>query len=133
MGLPPMRVRRKVDVTRNDLSGWPIYEISPKFADSTALKGQVLYLHGDGYFLDLPVFFWPMTAKLSVLLGRNVTLPIYPLAPEHTYRNVYPFLLNVCRRILQQHDPKSVVLMGDSAGGCLALGSARFSSRPEPT
>jgi hypothetical protein len=55
MGLPPMRVRRKVDVTRNDLDGWPIYEIRPKLADSTAR--QVLYMHSGGYVLDLSVFF----------------------------------------------------------------------------
>jgi monoterpene epsilon-lactone hydrolase len=77
-----------------------------------------------------------MTAKLSVLLGRTVTLPIYPLAPEHTYRDVYPFLLNVYRRILQHYDPKSVVFMGDSAGGGLALGlchAAREAGLQQPS
>ena len=49
-------------------------------------------------------------------------MPIDPLAPEHTYRDVDPFLANVYRRVLDAHDSKSIVFMGDSAGGGLALG-----------
>jgi monoterpene epsilon-lactone hydrolase len=135
-GLPPRRVRRKVDVTRRDLDGRPVYEISPKPRDSATLNGHVLYLHGGGYVIDLmPWAHWPMTAKFSVLLHRTVTLPIYPLAPEHTYRDVYSFLLNVYRRVLDDHDLKSVAFMGDSAGGGLALGlcHAARDAGPQPS
>lgn len=106
-----------MDVARRDLAGRPIYEISPKLPDSATLSGHVLYLHGGGYVVDLmPWTHWPMVGKLSVLLRRTVTLPIYPLAPEHTYRDVYSFLLDVYRRVLDEYDPKSIVFMGDSAG-----------------
>lgn len=53
---------------------------------------------------------------------KYLTVPIDPLAPEHTYRDVDPFLRNVYRRVLDAHDSKSIVFMGDSAGGGLALG-----------
>jgi epsilon-lactone hydrolase len=135
-GLPPGRVRRKVDVTRRDLDGWPVYEISPKLPDSTALNGHLLCLHGGSYVFDLvPWSHWPMYAEFSVLFRRTVTVPIYPLAPEHTYRDVYSFLLSVYRRVLNDHDPESVVFLGDSAGGGLALGlchAARDAGLPQP-
>ena len=136
-GIPPRRVRRKVDVDRGDLDGWPVYEISPKLGDGATRNGHVLYLHGGGYVEELmPRAHWPMVAKLSVLLRRTATLPIYPLAPEHTYREVYPFLLDVYRRVLASHNPESVVFMGDSAGGGLALGlchAVREAGLPQPS
>lgn len=146
-GVPPRRVLKRVDVTRNDLDGWPVYEISPKLPDGAPLNGHVLFPHGGCYVVDLaPALYWPFLAKLSVLLRRTVTVPIYPLAPEHTYREVCPVLVNVYRRLLDDHDPKSIALMGDSAGATqrrgdpahrqrggslhcfLALQSLRFSS-----
>ena len=64
---PPSRVRRKIDVARTDLEGWPVYEISPKPRESVALNGHVLYLHGGYYVLDFaPQFHWPMVATLAL-------------------------------------------------------------------
>jgi len=136
-GLPSRWVRRSIDVDRGDIDGWPVYEISPKLGDRATRSGHVLYLHGGGYVEDLmPWAHWPLIAKFSVLLQRTMTVPMYPLAPEHTYRDVYPFLLDVYRRVFTDHDPESVVFMGDSAGGGLALGlchAVRDAGLPQPS
>ncbi|VEG42627.1 putative esterase [Mycolicibacterium flavescens] len=136
-GSPPKRLDRKVAVTRNDFDGWPVYEIRPKLPDDVTVNGHMLYLHGGCYVVEFaPALYWPFLADLSVILRRTLTVPIYPLAPEHTYREVYTFLLGVYRRILADHDPKSVVLMGDSAGGGLALGlchASRDAGLPQPS
>jgi acetyl esterase/lipase len=43
-----------------------------------------VYLHGGAYVLEfIPRLHWPAIARLANLLGRTVTVPIYPLAPEH--------------------------------------------------
>ena len=136
-GSPPKRLARKVDITRNDLDGWPVYEIHPKLPDGVTLNGHMLYLHGGCYVVEFaPGLYWPFLANLSARLCRTVTVPMYPLAPEHTYREVYPFLLDVYREILNDHDPRSVVFMGDSAGGGLALGlcyASREAGLPQPS
>lgn len=136
-GAPPKRLDKTVTITRNDLDGWPVYEIRPKVRDGAILDGHMLYLHGGCYVVEFaPTLYWPFLANLSVLLRRTVTVPMYPLAPEHTYREVYPFLLGVYHRILAEHDPKSVVFMGDSAGGGLALGlchANREAGLPQPS
>ncbi len=136
-GLPPKRILKRVAVTRDDVDGWPVYEISPKLADSAVVDGHVLYLHGGCYVAEFaPALFWPFLAKMSVLLRRAITVPIFPLTPEHTYRDVYPLLLNVYRRLVDVHDPKAIVLMGDSAGGGLALGlchAIRDVGMPQPS
>lgn len=119
-GTPSKHLLKKIDVRRADLDGRPVFEVSPKGVGTT--EGHVLYLHGGCYALDfIPAFHWPAIAALATTLRRTITVPIYPLAPEHTYRLVFPFLLQVYRRVLQDHEPSSVAFIGDSAGGGLAL------------
>jgi acetyl esterase/lipase len=136
-GRPPKRVRKKIDVTRADLNGRPVYQVSPRLAGGGTLTGHLLYLHGGAYVLDLmPYFHWPAIAKLATILRRTVTVPIYPIAPEHTYREVFPFLLQVYSRELETRDPSSIAFMGDSAGGGMAFAlchAVRDASLPQPT
>ncbi|MCV7003084.1 alpha/beta hydrolase fold domain-containing protein [Mycolicibacterium alvei] len=136
-GLPPKRVFKSVAVTRSDIDGWPVYEISPKLSEPAVVDGHVLYLHGGCYVAEFaPALYWPFLAKMSVLVRRTITVPIFPLTPEYSYRDVYPLLLNVYRRILGSHDPKSIVFMGDSAGGGLTLGlchAGRDAGLPQPS
>ncbi|WP_373138428.1 alpha/beta hydrolase fold domain-containing protein [Mycobacterium marinum] len=69
----------------------------------------------------LPHFHWPAIARLANPLRRTMTVPIYPIAPEHTYREVFPFLSLLYHRTLQTRNPNSVALIGDSAGGGIAF------------
>jgi acetyl esterase/lipase len=121
-GRPPKRALKRIDVTRADLNGRPVYQVSPRLDRGDEINGHLLYLHGGAYVLDLlPHFHWPAIAKLATALRRTVTVPIYPIAPEHTYREVFPFLLQVYRRELFNRDPNSIAFMGDSAGGGMAF------------
>jgi acetyl esterase/lipase len=121
-GLPSKHLRARIEVTRADLDGRPVYEVTPLRAGNSPLKGHLLYLHGGAYVMEfIPSFHWPAIAKLANTLRRTITVPIYPLAPEHTYREVFPFLLQLYRRLLETHDPSSIAFMGDSAGGGMAL------------
>jgi acetyl esterase/lipase len=52
----------------------------------------------------------------------RVEVPLYGLAPQHTYREAYPFVRAVHRELIREAPPGGVVLVGDSAGGGLALG-----------
>jgi len=136
-GRPPKRVLKKIDATRADLNGRPVYQVSPRPAGGGTPTGHLLYLHGGAYVLDLmPYFHWPAIAKLATTLRRTVTVPIYPIAPEHTYREVFPFLLQVYSRELETRDPSSIAFMGDSAGGGMAFAlchAVRDASLPQPT
>ncbi len=136
-GRPPKRALKRIDVTRADLNGRPVYQVSPRVDRGDEITGHLLYLHGGAYVLDLlPHFHWPAIAKLATALRRTVTVPIYPIAPEHTYREVFPFLLQVYRRELEARDPNSIAFMGDSAGGGMAFAlchAVRDAGLPPPT
>lgn len=136
-GQPSARVLKKIEVERADVNGRPVYEVRPRLLNGNRPNGHLLYLHGGAYVLDLiPHFHWPAIAKLANITGRTVTVPIYPLAPENTYRAVFPFLLQVYRQILETRDPESVAFIGDSAGGGMAFAlchALRDAGIPQPT
>jgi acetyl esterase/lipase len=136
-GRPSRRVLKRIDVTRADLNGRPVYQVRPRLVGSDEPSGHLLYLHGGAYVLDLmPHFHWPAIAKLANVTRRTVTVPIYPIAPEHSYREVFPFLLQVYRRALDTRDPSSIAFMGDSAGGGMAFAlchAVRDAGLPQPS
>lgn len=114
-----------------------MYQVRPRHIDPRALNGHLIYLHGGAYVLDLlPHFHWPAIARLANSLRRTMTVPIYPIAPESNYRQVFPFLLQAYRRVLATRDPSSVALIGDSADGGMAFAlchAVRDAGLPQPT
>lgn len=136
-GQPSKRVLRRIEVTRADLDGRPVYQVTPRLVGDRPLQGHLLYLHGGAYVLDLiPHFHWPAIAKFANTMRRTVTVPIYPIAPEHSYREVFPFLLHVYQRALETREPSSIAFMGDSAGGGMAFAlchAVRDAGLPQPS
>jgi len=81
--------------------------------------GTIVYLHGGGYAFGSPRTHERIGRTLAELTGLSVTLPAYPLAPEH----VWPAQLNAAMAAVAAVAETSgpVVLAGDSAGAHLAL------------
>ncbi len=86
-----------------------------------ATRLHIIYTHGGVYINELSRPHWWIVAELMRRTGATVTVPLYRLAPESTYREVYPYLTAVYRGVLQTSDAADVVLAGDSAGGGLAV------------
>ena len=86
--------------------------------------GTIVYLHGGGYVFGSPRTHERIGATLAELTGLAVTMPAYPLAPEHPW----PAQLDAAMAAVGQAQGP-VVLAGDSAGGHLALVTALESRR----
>jgi acetyl esterase/lipase len=82
----------------------------------------IFYLHGGAYFLRPIKFHFMMLDDLAKATGFNIILPLYPLAPNHTFLEAYDKIQSVYEKSLSHLDIENVILMGDSAGGGLALG-----------
>lgn len=83
----------------------------------------LLVLHGGGYVAGSPDTHATMAKALARLAGTTTYVPDYRLAPEHRY----PAALDDAEaafRHLAAHigDAERVAIVGDSAGGGLALG-----------
>ncbi|MEI4487822.1 alpha/beta hydrolase fold domain-containing protein [Frigidibacter sp. MR17.14] len=79
----------------------------------------ILWLHGGGLVFGSPDSHAAGAARLAALTGRQVILPDYRLAPEHPW----PAAREDTLAVLDALGPRPDV-MGDSAGGLLALDAA---------
>ena len=129
---PPARVAKAFDVRRSEVSGLPVWEL--RVPGSTPVR-TVLYLHGGGFVSGLDRFHWRYAARLARRLGVRVVLPSYPLAPTYSWNDATPPLLDLFEQLAIE-SPQGVALMGDSAGGGLAMLLAQQVARrpgPQPT
>jgi epsilon-lactone hydrolase len=83
---------------------------------------HVLYLHGGGYVSGGPAHYRHFTWRIADALAANVVTPVYRLAPEYPFpaaledaAEAYAFLAG------NASDTGALFVMGDSAGGGLAL------------
>lgn len=113
---PPAKVTARLDIETREIAGWPVYEARPKGVEPTR---RILYWHGGAFCFELTPFHWSLIAEMAERLGAHVSVPVYPLAPEHNFHDAYGFARAVWQDVLQQDD--EVIVMGDSAGGTMAL------------
>lgn len=125
-GILPERFRQRYRVSEERVNGDAVYTIAPK----TGASGRhVLYLHGGAYLFDILSFHWRFIAEMVDMLDCTVTVPLYPLAPERQCRDAFDMTLQVYRSLIATIDPKSLAIMGDSAGGGLTLAVAQGAQR----
>ena len=82
----------------------------------------VLYLHGGSYVSGSPALYRDLTWRLATICRARVLCINYRLAPEHPFPAALDDAVAAYRWLLAQGArPRHVALMGDSAGGGLAL------------
>lgn len=110
------------NVEKHELNGRNVFTLTPKKNNSNV---HVLYLHGGAYVQNFFKQHWKFLSKLVEQTCCSVTAPDYPLAPEHTYLDAFAMVIPLYNEIVLKKGTKRVILMGDSAGGGLALACAQ--------
>lgn len=124
---PPRRTRSRHLLEETTVRGFRHFTVRPRGA---ATGRSVLYLHGGGYVNSISPQHWALVSRLCDQ-GATVHVPLYGLAPQHTFTEAYELL----DRVYDGLAAEELVIMGDSAGGGLALGFAqtlRDTGRPPP-
>jgi monoterpene epsilon-lactone hydrolase len=116
--------RRSLSVTELEAhrNKYRLVEVANRkcFYKNNHSKTLVIWLHGGGYVLG------PFKQQLQRLrqvcdhLAVDGILPDYPKAPEFNYKDNLEFLMNFYHEFIEHYD--NFYLLGDSAGGGLALG-----------
>jgi acetyl esterase/lipase len=119
----PERLTRQFTFSEEELLGRKVWIISPKMGVPTK---TVMFLHGGAYVNNLTKYHWDFVAEMAERTRVRWVVPDYPLAPAATYRDVYAFVETLYRQLLERTDGNHLMLMGDSAGGGLALGFAQY-------
>ena len=109
---------RKVAYVDTEVGG-----VSAIVATPTAVpvERHILYLHGGGYAVGSPATHIALVARLIKQAHASASVIDYRLAPEHPYPAAIDDCVSAYRAIIEQWDPASVVIAGDSAGGGATL------------
>ena len=110
--------------TSTELAGITTRRLTP-----TPCYGAILYLHGGAYCTGSPDSHREMVARIARTSEREAFILDYRLAPEHPYPAALDDAVAAYTDLLAQH--QDIVIMGDSAGGGLAMALAEAISRTD--
>lgn len=82
----------------------------------------IIYFHGGSYMAEATKEHWEFIQKLAIDTNSTVIMPDYPLAPKANYKDVFDFAEPLYKETIKNIDTNQLIVMGDSAGGGLALG-----------
>jgi len=122
--LRPLPLPANSQVLRVTLGGRRAERVTVAGSDE---RRVLLYLHGGGYTIGSARAFRSLAAHLSRSAQAVVYTLDYRLAPEHPYPaaldDAVAAVLELCNDL--GHPPSRVAICGDSAGGGLAVATAR--------
>lgn len=121
---PTRTLHARFDITENTSRGYPVVTMAPKGGVRPGAP-HLVYLHGGGYVMDIAAPHWSMIARLCTALGASATVPIYPLAPEHKAEEVIAAMRELYDELVDVYGANHLTVMGDSAGGGIALALAQ--------
>ena len=83
----------------------------------------ILHIHGGGYVVGSAPLYRDFSWRIGAAPRASVMYFDYRLAPEHPFPAGLDDAVSVYRWLIGRVDPARIVVLGDSAGGGLALGT----------
>ena len=112
----------RVTISRTSIGPYQGDLILPENGDASRL---IIYYHGGGFFIFSAATYRVTTTNLARASGFAVFAPDYRLAPEHPAPAAHDDAFGVYQAaLLDGYTADKIALIGDSAGGNLALATA---------
>ena len=120
----PTGLGRGVEVTLTKMGGWPVYYTAP----SSGFEGcnYVMFLHGGGFINEIVPAHWRFIGQMTREARVSCVVPIYPLAPRATAKDLVPATGELLRMLLEDAGSAKVTVAGNSAGAGLALAACQW-------
>jgi monoterpene epsilon-lactone hydrolase len=119
---PPRRLDRRAEVSLRRQQGWPVYELVPQ---SRTPARHVVYFHGGAYINEIDRLHWSLAGRLVEQTPARFVVPIYPLGSVCGAERAIATATEIACRLLDEVGGEHVALLGDSAGGGIALAVAQ--------
>ncbi len=115
----PEEIKKKCELEIKQYKNRNIFIVTPKNKEKSEIK--IIYFHGGSYVAEATKGHWDFIEKIVNDTGATVILPDYPLTPKYNYKDVFEMIEPFYKELIQKVDQNHLVIMGDSAGGGLAL------------
>lgn len=121
------------EVQEQSFEGMQVFTLN----DKKSLKQKViLYIHGGAWTSQPLSLHWMFMDRIAQSLNAKVIAPIYPKVPHFNYQDTYSKIFNLYMEIVENvESTNQCTIMGDSAGGNIALGLIQLLKRdklPQP-
>ncbi|WGD56222.1 alpha/beta hydrolase fold domain-containing protein [Bradyrhizobium sp. CB1650] len=120
----PTGLGRGVEVTLTKMGGWPVYYTAPSAGSGGG--NYVMFLHGGGYINEIVPAHWRFVGRITREGRVSCVVPIYPLAPGATAKEIVPATAELLRMLLEDAGSAKVTVVGNSAGAGLALAACQW-------
>ena len=120
----PTGLGPNIDLQLRSVLGWPVYQTTP--AGHPDVVNHVVFLHGGGYINEIVRAHWRFIGYMTREARVRCFVPIYPLAPGATAKNVVPLMGDLLAKILEETRGGTLTIVGNSAGAGLALAAAQW-------
>lgn len=111
----------KLGLTKQVINNIDVYCYLGSIDDN---RKKILYIHGGSYIEEANYFQLNFAMKIAEKTNSTLIIPIYPLAPKGTYKNMYQLIDNLYSKILESNT--EINFLGDSAGGGFILSFAMY-------
>ncbi|MFU8793345.1 MAG: alpha/beta hydrolase fold domain-containing protein [Acholeplasmataceae bacterium] len=120
--MPKKGMYKSYDIKESSMLSSDILTLKPK---EDAQNIVILYLHGGAYLHGFQPIHWTFINHLLKQTHATIIAPDYPLIPE-TAPKTYDLIIPLYASILNDYPDHKIMIMGDSAGGGLALGLSQI-------
>ncbi len=117
--IPTEEIKQMCNVKEERYKGRKVFIITSKNASNSSR--YILYFHGGSYMAAVSNKHWKFLQDLAIDTNATIIVPDYPLTPKYDYEDVFSMIEPLYKEILEKVDSKNLILMGDSAGGGMAL------------
>lgn len=118
----PKHIKNKFQVAVEELNNRIIATLNPEKPSGSK---HIVFFHGGGYVFEIMGRHWILIEKLIKKTNCRVSVMNYPLAPEAEYKTTHSWTKEAYNLLIQRFPGDEIILVGDSAGGGLALAFAQ--------
>lgn len=116
----PENISKEYNIKEETFYNRKVYIIKSK--KNVENSKNIIYFHGGAYMAEAMEYHWNFLTDIVDATNATIIFPDYPLSPKYNYKDVFSMIIPLYKRIIENISPKDIILMGDSAGGGMALG-----------
>jgi acetyl esterase/lipase len=106
----------------NNISTFSILETKiTQIENGNKTDKLIIYLHGGAFVSGPSQHHWDSIECISKKTNFNIWMCIYPKAPEYKIDQISINIDQIYQKALKNYKNENIILMGDSAGGTLAI------------